>query len=73
MAKVHFSGLNNSTPFTDCCGVAAIDEKNCPECGEEIDSAPENRFKQCMQNRRAPTLTIEARMLRREVRTFRDL
>lgn len=30
---VHHCSPYNSTPFTDCCNVACIDEANCPSCG----------------------------------------
>lgn len=33
MPTVRFSGPNNSTLFTTCCGSAVIDERNCPSCG----------------------------------------
>jgi len=34
---VHLSGPNNSTMFTDCCGVAICrDQQRCPKCKELI-------------------------------------
>ena len=33
---VHKADECNSTDFTDCCGVAVNDEKNCPICGTRI-------------------------------------
>lgn len=37
MPTVRFSGPNNSTFFTTCCGVAICDDQAmCPVCGEEI-------------------------------------
>ena len=34
--NTHVSGPHNSTPFTDCCGVAAINTSECPNCHAEI-------------------------------------
>lgn len=43
---VHLSGPNNSTPFTDCCGVAVINEARCPRCGAEVlPRNPRERFR----------------------------
>jgi len=37
MRKVHYANEFNSTPFTDCCGIAVVNnESNCPECGVEL-------------------------------------
>ena len=30
--RTHTDNPYNSTPFTDCCGVAAINEERCPNC-----------------------------------------
>ncbi len=37
MSGVRFSGPNNSTTFTTCCGSAVIEEKCCPSCGEDVE------------------------------------
>ena len=42
MAHTYTSSPTNSTPFTSCCGTAAIGSwgsklDKCPKCGEEID------------------------------------
>ena len=42
MATVRFSGPNNSTTFTTCCGTAVFAEKYCPSCGEEVFPYDEN-------------------------------
>ena len=35
--KVHLSGPNNSTIFTDCCGCAiSAHQEKCPRCGELV-------------------------------------
>ena len=34
--RTHVDNPFNSTPFTDCCGVAAINESRCPNCNAEI-------------------------------------
>ncbi len=30
--RTHTANPYNSTPFTDCCGIAAINEERCPNC-----------------------------------------
>ena len=43
--RVHLANDYNSTPFTDCCEVAAISEKRCPSCGNIVyPYAPSQRF-----------------------------
>ncbi len=34
--RTHVDNPFNSTPFTDCCGVAAVNEPRCPSCNAEI-------------------------------------
>lgn len=37
MIDVHHSGPTNSTPFTNCCGVAICDDQAfCPSCKAEV-------------------------------------
>ena len=34
---VHFTGPNNSTMFSDCCGSAVLqNEYKCPSCGATV-------------------------------------
>lgn len=33
---VHKDNPFNSTDFTDCCGVAVIDEQSCPRCKKTV-------------------------------------
>jgi ribosomal protein S27AE len=45
MASVRFSGPNNSTFFTTCCGMAITDyEKKCPKCGEGVPGNHRQRW-----------------------------
>jgi hypothetical protein len=32
----HHANENNSTKFTDCCGLAAEVGGHCPECGKKV-------------------------------------
>lgn len=34
--RTHTAGPFNNTPFTDCCGTAAINCSRCPSCNAEI-------------------------------------
>lgn len=34
--RTHTDNPYNSTPFTDCCGTAAINEDRCPNCKAQI-------------------------------------
>lgn len=36
VTHTHVANPFNSTPFTNCCGVAAINESRCPNCEAEI-------------------------------------
>ena len=50
MASVRFSGPNNDTLFTTCCGSAIRDcEENCPRCGEEVPGNKQERWATAMQ------------------------
>ncbi len=50
MASVRFSGPDNSTFFTTCCGTAITDdEKNCPSCGEEVPGNHRQRWVAAMR------------------------
>lgn len=48
---LHFSGPNNSTLFSDCCGSAVCDsESRCPSCGREVrPQTPRGRFTEAMR------------------------
>lgn len=51
MTSVHFANDTNSTTFTNCCGCAISEEKNCPKCGEEIDGYTEDGSNKTRNNR----------------------
>ena len=46
VTMTHVSGPHNSTPFTDCCGCAAIgrDANYCPSCGRKVIELEISRF-----------------------------
>lgn len=43
---VHLSNPNNSTLFSDCCGIAVTDKESCcPRCGNKvIPESPKERW-----------------------------
>jgi hypothetical protein len=44
--RVHLDNEFNSTPFTDCCDTAAINEERCPGCGNIVQPEnPNHRFR----------------------------
>lgn len=52
MPGVQFSGPNNSTLFTTCCGVAICDdERRCPVCQQEVPGDRQSRWEEAMLRR----------------------
>ena len=51
---VYLCSRTNSTPFTDCCDVAVIDEQRCPRCGAKVypEGGYNERFKAAYEKQR---------------------
>jgi len=62
MSGVRFSGLTNSTFFTECCGVAInCDQRCCPRCGEEVPGTYRERWNSAMRKWFGPKRVAEMR------------